>query len=83
MHASPAKLPRAVRKQVARPRKLKEPVSARERLLAALSAAPRLSAPDADRINQAVQAAREASLGDDLSACTPISSRLWHKATAR
>ena len=67
-HTSSAKPSRTVYKQAARPRKTKEPDSARERLLAALSVSPRLSATDADRINQAVQTAREASLGDDVSA---------------
>ena len=67
-HTSPVKPPRPVRGQAARPRKPKGPANARERLLAALSTTPRLSAPDAECINQAVQAAREASLGDDVSA---------------
>ena len=50
------------------PSKQDKPQNGRDRLLATLAAAPRLNAQDAARLNKAVQEAREASLGDDLSA---------------
>lgn len=43
-------------------------LSARDRLLAALETAPRLSKEEAERINRVVQAARDASIADPLSA---------------
>jgi hypothetical protein len=41
---------------------------ARDRLLAALEASPRLSRKDAEMINRVVQEAREESMADELSA---------------
>jgi hypothetical protein len=47
---------------------LSPPDCARDRLLNALAATPRLNAQAATRIQKAVQEAREASLGDELPA---------------
>ncbi len=42
-------------------------ISSRDQLLIALKSAPRLSQEDAQLINQVVQEAREASIGDQLT----------------
>ncbi len=42
-------------------------VPARDRLLAALASAPRLTDEDAAQINRAIQEARETSIADGLS----------------
>lgn len=46
--------------------------SARDRLLAALASAPRLSDEDAERINKAIQEAREASIADSIEAAASL-----------
>jgi len=41
-------------------------LNARDRLLAAIKSIPKISSKEAEKINQAVQEARESSLGDPL-----------------
>ena len=71
-HTAPLKPVRPVRPKATPPQNQNvpqsNPQSARDRLLSALAESPRLNTQDAARINQAVEKAREASLGDDLSA---------------
>ncbi len=59
--------PKTTRQKTTQQKKRKTPQNSRDRLLSALSATQRLTTQDAARLNQAVQGAREASIGDSLS----------------
>jgi hypothetical protein len=50
------------------PKQPSEKVSDRDRLLAALQTAPRLTKDDAEYLNRTVQEAREASIADNVPA---------------